>query len=81
MAELDRLEHLVLGQLERSGLDHHHGVGVPAIARSSLLYVSSDERRVDDELVADVADAHRADRPVERDVRDAESAAEAPMMP
>ena len=68
--EQDRLGHDVLGEDLHARLDHHDRV---ARARDDEVELGVGElgvRRVEDELAVDVADAHGADRALERDLAD-----------
>ena len=67
-AVLERADHLFFGDFLRAGFDHHDRVGVPATIRSSVLLLPLLERRVDDVLAVDEADAHAGDRLRERDL-------------
>ena len=67
VAEGDGLDHGVFGDLAGARLDHQHRVLGPATTRSSVLALELGEGRVDDELAVDAADAHGAERPIERD--------------
>ncbi len=70
MAEQDGLGHDVLGQELGARLDHHDRV---ARARDDEVELRLGELavgRVDDELAADPADAHRTDGSAERDLAD-----------
>ena len=70
--EEDGLGHDVLGKDLDARLDHHDGV---AGARDDQVELGVGElrvRRVEDELAVDVADAHGADRALERDLADRE---------
>ena len=70
MAEQDRLGHDVLGQDLRAGLDHHDRVARAGDDQVELGLLELAGGRVDDELAVDPADAHGADRAVERDLAD-----------
>jgi hypothetical protein len=67
--DVERVEHLGLGDLVRPGLDHQDGLvraGHDQVEVGRELLVL---RRVDDEVALDLADAHRADGRRERDAR------------
>ena len=70
MPEQDRLGHDVLGQEVRARLDHHDRVARAGDDQVELRVLELGERRVDDELAVDPADADRRDRAVERDLAD-----------
>ena len=70
MSEQDRLGHDVLGQELGSGLDHHDRLARAGDDEIELRFGQLRNRRVDDELAVDAADADGADRPFERNVAD-----------
>ena len=70
MAEHDRLGHHVLGQDLGARLDHHDRVAGAGDDQVELRLVELAVRRVEDELAVDAADAHGADRALERDLAD-----------
>ena len=72
VAERDRLEHRLLGNLVRPRLDHQHrvlGAGDDELEARHLLLRRG---RVRDQLALDQPDAYGADGPVERDTRQTE---------
>ncbi len=70
--ERERLEHRLLRHLVAAGLDHRQRLARPDDDEVERGFLHLLERRVDDELALDPRDAHRADRPEERQRRDRE---------
>ena len=79
VAEEDRVEHRLLGDLVGARLDHHDRLLGAGDDEVDLGLLALGVGRVEDELPVDRADADRADRGVERDER-ARSATEAPLI-
>ena len=76
---LERLDHLLLGDLLRARLHHHDGV---LAARDDEIEAAAPpllERGIDHELPVDLADANAGNRPGERDGRE-RNAADAPVI-
>ena len=67
---LDRLEHHLFAHLVGRRFDHQDRVLRPGQAQVQRALFHLLDRRVKDILPVDIADAHRAHRPVERGVRD-----------
>ena len=80
MAFHHRLQHHVLGQLLGLGLDHQHAFRGAGDDEVEVALLGLLERRVDDELAVEVADAGRADRAHERDAARCVSAADVAIM-
>ena len=80
-ADLERLEHLGLGDLQRAALDHQDRVGAAAHRQVQGGELQLLEGRVEDPVALDPAHPHRGDRAVPRHRRDAESAVEAATTP
>ena len=72
MCELERLEDRVLGDLVAAGLDHRQRLARADDDEVERRLLELLERRVEDELVVDAADADGADRAEERQRRDHE---------
>ena len=70
VAEQDALGDDLLGQDLHARLDHHDRVARARDDQVELGLLELRRGRVDDELAADPADAHRADRALERDLAD-----------
>ncbi len=70
MAELDRLHHLVLGNLVPAALDHHQLGFAADIDQVQVAVQPLLVGRVDQQLAFDARYPHRADRPVPGNVRD-----------
>ena len=65
----ERLDDLLLGDLFRSGLDHHEAVGAPRDHEIDQTVLALLERRVDDVLAVHQAHAHAGNRLLEGDFR------------
>ena len=70
--ELDALNHRLFRHLACAGLDHHDAVGGPHHHQVQFAVALLVIGGVDDEVAVYLADAHRANRAVERDVGDAQ---------
>ena len=70
--QFEGLEERLLGNLIRTGLDHGQGVGRSDDDQVERGLLERLERRVDDELVVDPADAHGRERAEKRQRRDHE---------
>ena len=70
--ERERLEHRLLRHLVAAGLDHRERLARADDDQVERGLVHLLVRRVDDQLALDARDAHRADRPEERERRDRE---------
>ncbi len=70
MGEVERVEEAVFRHLVRAGLDHDDGLLARGHHEVEPAGVALGLPRIDDELVADQADPHGADRALEGHVRD-----------
>ena len=77
VAEHDRAEHDLLGQLLRLGLHHQHRVLGAGHDEVELRLLELRRGRVEDVLAVDVADARGADRAVERNAGERERGGDA----
>jgi hypothetical protein len=71
VGNVERRQHLLLGDLLRAGLDHDDRVRRPGHNQiEPALLLNLPHGGVEDELIVDEAHAHRADRSIKRQSRD-----------
>ena len=69
VAEIDRLDHVLLGQLVGAGLDHHHAVGSTGDHQVQITPFDLPVTRVEDEVIPQQTHPHGCHRAVEGDAR------------